>query len=113
MNNFKGSGNPLTVVAPADVSSGGAVVVGSIFGIAVTDALTGDNVAISRSGIFDLPKAATVTPDAGDPAYWDGSAVTDDANAGANANIGVFTVAVADGNAATAEVLLHGGAGLG
>lgn len=113
MNNFKGSGNPLTVVAPANVVSGGIVSVGSIFGVAVTDALSGDDVAIHRSGVFDLPKAATVTPDAGDPAYFDGTDITDDADGGANVNVGVFTANVADGAAATCEVLLHGGNGLG
>lgn len=56
MKNFIQPGRVVTVTAPADVSSGDLVVVGTLFGVAATDAKSGDAVEIVTEGVFTLPK---------------------------------------------------------
>jgi predicted RecA/RadA family phage recombinase len=52
MKNFIGLGDILTVTAPVAVESGGLVVVGSLVGVAVTDAASGEEVTINVQGVF-------------------------------------------------------------
>ena len=59
MQNYIAPGENITVPAPADVKSGDLVVVGSLVGVASTDAASGDDVVISTDGIFELPKKTT------------------------------------------------------
>lgn len=103
MKNFVQPGQTISVVAPADVSSGDLVVVGSIFGVAVTDAAEDDAVEISTGGVYDLPRTDGVAWTQGQRVYWDATAgeVTSDADldtAGDPQNlfIGVSMEAVAD-----------------
>ncbi|MDH0340625.1 DUF2190 family protein [Chromobacterium haemolyticum] len=71
MRNFLQNGNALTIPAPYDVASGGAVLVGQYFAIAATAAKKGEPVATYPGGVYELPK----TPDAafafGDAVYFD------------------------------------------
>lgn len=111
MKNFIQAGNVLTAAAPAGgVASGDPVQIGSLFGVAATDAEAGAEVELAVTGVFTLPKAA-VAASAGDIAYYDASAVdvttTDDT--GANSRVGIFTED-ADSGAATARVRLDGAA---
>lgn len=76
MKNYVAPGDTLTVTAPATVLSGGAVLVGSLFGVASTDALIGAEVSINTSGVYDLPKTAAQAWTAGALLYWSGTAVT-------------------------------------
>ena len=69
--NFVQDGKIVTVTAPAAVDSGDFVKVGSLFGVAVTDAASGAPVAIQIDGVHELPKAAPLVINAGDPVYWD------------------------------------------
>lgn len=71
MQNFIQAGDAgLTVAAPYDVLSGDIVVVGSLVGIAATDALTGADVEIVCEGVFDLPKDTTVAMSVGDRVFF-------------------------------------------
>ncbi len=70
MKNFRQPGNVLTVTAPAAVVSGEVIVVGSLIGVAATDAASGAPVEIALDGVFDIPKAAEPVA-VGEPAYWD------------------------------------------
>jgi len=64
-------GETLTVTAPANKSSGDPVLIGSgIFGIAVDDATSGNDMAIETEGMFTLPKAGATAFTAGDVAYY-------------------------------------------
>ena len=72
MRNFVQTGDSITVAAPAPIVSGQGVLIGSLFGVAATDAASAANVALSTRGVFDLPKeSTTATFDLGDPVEWD------------------------------------------
>lgn len=71
MKNFIQAGDNITVPAPATIASGAGVLVGSLFGIANSDATSGEPVVISTQGVFDLPKEATDAIAIGDAVYWD------------------------------------------
>lgn len=71
-NNFVQPGDVLELVAPAGgVESGNGYVIGSLFVIALTDADATKLFRGKTNGVWELPKAATVTPAAGGIAYWD------------------------------------------
>ena len=58
MKNYVTDGNALTVTAPAAVSAGAGVLIGSIFGVAANDAASGAEVIINTQGVYDLAKTA-------------------------------------------------------
>lgn len=59
MKNFVQGGDTITVSAPYDRSSGQGAKVGQIFGVCTGDALSGADVALKTTGIFDLTKAGS------------------------------------------------------
>ncbi|MEI7608520.1 MAG: DUF2190 family protein [Rhodospirillaceae bacterium] len=71
MKNYVQDGALLTVTAPATVTSGSGVIVGSIFGVAVTSASSGAAVTIQTEGVFDLAKKTTAVFAAGDKVSFD------------------------------------------
>ena len=71
MRNHVQPGNTLTLPAPRVLFSGDGAVVGSIFGVANSDADIGDPVDLDVVGVFELPKVAALAINAGDPDYWD------------------------------------------
>lgn len=70
MKNFKQPGNTVTVPAPADVSSGDGVQIGSLFGVAVHDALSGEDVTLQIEGVVELPKLSTDANAVGEKLNW-------------------------------------------
>jgi predicted RecA/RadA family phage recombinase len=72
MKNFIAPGEVLDVVLAANVSSGGVVKQGTLVGIATTDGVIGDTVAVSLTGAFGpVPKATGQAWNQGDKLYWD------------------------------------------
>ena len=108
MKNYVGDGNALTVTAPAAVSAGAGVLIGSIFGVAANDAANGAEVVINTAGVYDLAKTAAQAWTAGQLLYWSGIAVTN--VAAANKLIGVAVRA--ELNAATVGRVRLNGAGV-
>jgi predicted RecA/RadA family phage recombinase len=106
MRNFVHKGNTLELVAPYDVLSGGGLLVGNIFGIANTDALSGTAINADVVGVFDLAKD-TSTFAAGDYVYWDAVNKVGFSTVGTNKKIGVAELAAATGDG-TVRVRLHG-----
>jgi predicted RecA/RadA family phage recombinase len=53
------------------VSSGDLVIVGTLFGVAATDAKSGAEVEIKTSGVFTLPKTSAQAWTTGTAVYWD------------------------------------------
>ncbi len=106
MKNYLQEGDVITLAAPADVASGDVVAVGSLVGIAVTDAASGENVAIACSGVFSVPVASADDVTVGAPLYWDGSAFTLDDDEGANVLSGVAVKASGVG-ATSGEIRLR------
>lgn len=101
MKNYIQAGNTLTVTAQANVTSGDGVLVGSLFGVAATDAASGADVEISTVGVYELPKVTTEIFAVGDAVYWDAVAklVTSD---NTKPFIGAATTAAGNPSAAVA-----------
>lgn len=107
MKNYVQHGENVDITAPYAVSSGGGVLVGALFGVAIVDIANGAVGTIATEGVYDLAAATGAGTNAaqGAKAYWDNSAkkVTPvDTN---NTFIGYFLAAKATGDA-TARVRL-------
>lgn len=90
----------ITVNAPYDVASGDGCLVGSLFGIASTTALSGKPVAIDTGGAYDIKKTAAQTFTVGAKVYWDNTAKSVTSVSSANTLIGVAIKIAAGGDAA-------------
>lgn len=108
MRNLIQPGATVSFIASGTVTSGQPVTMGSLFGVAVTDATNGQSFEATLAGVFDLPKAAGEVT-AGAKVYFDASAgeVTTDDDEGANVLIGA-AIEGAGSAAATVKVRLNG-----
>lgn len=107
MKNFVQMGDTINLVAPYAVSSGGGALVGSIFGVAVTDIANGAAGEFAIEGVFDLTALATDTfTGAANKAYWDDTNKRITSTATSNTLVGVVIAAKANGDA-TARVRLN------
>jgi predicted RecA/RadA family phage recombinase len=97
MRNYIQPGHALTLVAPYDVVSGDGLLVGSIFGVASHDALSGAEVETQLTGVLDLAKVASQAWTAGAKVYWDNTAKRATTVASGNTLIGVAVLAVGSG----------------
>jgi predicted RecA/RadA family phage recombinase len=97
MRNYNQPGHALTLVAPYDVVSGDGLLVGSIFGVASHDALSGAEVEAQLTGVLDLAKVASQAWTAGAKVYWDNTAKRATTVASGNTLIGVAVLAVGSG----------------
>ncbi len=89
MQNLIQDGHTMTYTVPVDASapvkSGDLVVVGAVVGVAVTDGLPGETIALAVEGVYELPKGS--------------GALAQGAKAYANVTDGVLTiVGTASGN---------------
>lgn len=109
MKNFVQPGHNVTVPGPSGgVLSGGPVLLNELFGVACGDAAENADCEIATVGVFDLPKAASVTPAIGEEAFYNSSTkVVTPTSATGLFKIGVFTKAALSGDA-TARVRLDG-----
>lgn len=108
MKNRVQPGHVLTFTAAGPIKSGDGVAMGALFGVAATDAGTGEEFEAAVVGVYRLPKADDdIGP--GDRLYWDAAEgeVTTDDDTGANRPIGAATEA-AGPSAATVAVRLDG-----
>lgn len=97
--NFVQNGDIITVTAPAAVSSGDGVLVGNLFGVALTDAASGASVNIQTRGVWTLPKLSTAVIAAGGAVSWD--ATGDECVAPGTGAYPIGTAVVAAGDGAT------------
>jgi predicted RecA/RadA family phage recombinase len=105
-------GNTVTLLAPADVLSGKGVLVGSLFGIAQYDALSGAEVEVDLTGVWDIDKVSAQAWTAGAAIYWDNGAKLATTTASTNTPIG-HAVLAANNPSSTGRVRLnHGPAGV-
>lgn len=100
-------GDRLTVVAPAAVTSGGLVVVGQAFGIAVTNAASAANVALAVGVNAVLRKLTGAGINQGANVHWDATNANCTVSATSNAKIGVAAITAASADT-TVEVRLNG-----
>lgn len=99
--NFIQPGDTITMTAPYAVASGGGVLVGAVFGVALHDAAQGAPLEAKRAGVFDMPKAAGQAWVADTTKlYWDNAAKNLTSTATGNTLVGV-----ARQNQASADVI--------
>lgn len=107
------NGEIITVVAPNAVVSGRVVVVGTnLFGVAMANAASAENVALHMGGTWTLakPNAVSTSAAAGASAYWDNTNSQVTISATSNTKIGHFVAAV--GNTDTSATVRLSPAGL-
>lgn len=107
MKNYVQRGDTLTLIAPADVSSGDVVEVGNIIGVANGDALTGEAVDVDTVGVFELPKVSALAIGAGAAVYYDDATGLVNTTSSGNTKLGVAITAAANPSAAV-KVRLNG-----
>lgn len=96
-NKVEESGDIIEVVAPANVSSGGGVLVGALFGIAITDAASGETVAVQRRGVFTMEKTGSAVFTQGERVYFDPTSGRAAKSGAGNVSIGVAAAAAGNG----------------
>lgn len=105
--NFIQKGDNVVVEAPAAVTSGDGVLVGSLFGVAQTDAANGVEVVLCTTGVYELPKVSAQAWTVGARVYWDDGADNATTTASGNTLIGVATTAAANPSS-TGRIRLNG-----
>ena len=95
MKNYVQEGERIVVPAPAAVTSGDGVVVGTLFGVAGGSAALNEDVVLSLEGVFILPKAAGAIT-LGAAVYWNNSTKVVTTTASGNLLIGKAFAAAAD-----------------
>ena len=98
MKNFVQPGDTVTVNAPVAVNSGDGLLVGTLFGVVLSDAAINTNVEMLTKGVVDLPKAAVAVTQ-GAKVYWDNAAKNVTTTSAGNTLIGCAIVAAAVGDA--------------
>ena len=97
MKNFVQKGENLTLAAPYDRTSGQGALIGSIFGVASLDVLSGVEAAFVTEGVFDLTKVGSQAWTVGAKIYWDDTNKRCTNSSSGNTLIGVATKAVGSG----------------
>ena len=119
MRNRIQNGKSLNVLLAADISSGDALQIGDLLGVASVDGLSGETIAFRIMEVFNLPKVTAQVIAQGDSVNFDASAgaageVTGAATAAAGDVTGFGTAhEAADGTTSDIDVLLTPGQGVG
>ncbi len=105
MKSYENSGDVLTVTAPYDVASGAGMLVGALFLIAASAALSGAEVEGRTVGVYTIAALSTDTGSVGAKIYWDNTNKRLTTTSSANTLVGVLTAAKTSGQT-TASVRL-------
>ncbi len=97
MKNFIQPGHTVTFAAPYDRSSGQGALIGTIFGVAQNDVLSGVDCPFCVEGVFELVKVGSQAWTEGAKIYWDNTNKYCTTTAMSNTLIGVCTKAVGSG----------------
>ena len=100
-------GDILTFTAVAALSSGDAVVIGDLVGVALTDAAIGEQVEVAIEEVYNLPKADADTINIGERVHYDVSAgeVIAFGTATASGDVEDFGIAFESKGATTGETI--------
>lgn len=107
MKNYIQPGDILALTAPYDRTSGQGALVGSVFGVAVKNVLSGAPGQFQTVGVFELAKTSAQAWTEGALIYWDNTAKLATTTATSNKLIGA-AVAAAGNPSATGLVRLNG-----
>lgn len=106
MRNYIAYGYTVTIAAPTGgVVSGEGVMVGRLFGVALSDAAAGQEVALQTRGVVRLPKTSALAIAVGDRLFWDAANKVVNKTSASQVCIGVAVSAAANPSA-TVDVLL-------
>jgi len=112
MDNYTQSGDILSVTAGETMVSGRLYDIGNgLYGVAQSDAASGDLVALVRKGRLTLPVVAGLTAEKGDPAYFDPSPTGDVCAKAYGPRVGHFAADLGSSDT-TADVILDGEPGV-
>lgn len=90
-------GHTLTVVAPTGGAlSGAGVLIGTLFGVAQSDAADGADVEILTEGVVEIGKTLALQIDVGDRLFWDATNKVVNKTATAQVCVGVAVSAAAN-----------------
>lgn len=107
MKNFIQNGDVVTLTAPYNVTSGGGLLVGSVFGVATNDAASGAEIETKLTGVYSLAKTSAQAWTQGALIYWDNTNKVCTTTSTDNKLIGT-AMAVAANPSATGIVRLNG-----
>lgn len=99
MKNYIQPGKTLSVTAPAAVSAGVGVLIGSLFGVAAHSAAISTPVEIDTEGVFLMAKETGAAWTVGAPVFWDDTNKRFTLTDAANKRAGIAVVAAASGDA--------------
>jgi predicted RecA/RadA family phage recombinase len=109
MKNYVQAGDTITVAAPYDRTAGQGAQVGQLFGVCTGDALSGADVALKTTGVFDLTKIGSQAWTVGQLIYWDNTNKRCTSVARGNLLIGAAVAAVDNAaGSTTGRVRLNG-----
>ncbi|AVW93032.1 DUF2190 family protein [Celeribacter baekdonensis] len=98
MKNFIQNGHIIRVTAPVGgITSGTAIIVGNIFGIAAYTSADGDPVELGTTGVYQLPKATTAVLTVGARVAWDNTAKNINLPGTGRFPVGIATEAAGNG----------------
>jgi predicted RecA/RadA family phage recombinase len=97
MKTYISTGEKIDVLAPAAITAGAGILIGSLFGIAQNTAAIDANLVILTKGVVDMAKAPSQAWTVGALVYWDNTAKVATTTVGSNKLIGVAVLAVAGG----------------
>ncbi|OJH54276.1 hypothetical protein ATN81_13975 [Agrobacterium pusense] len=96
MKNFVQPGDVITVPAPAAVTSGKLVVIGSLVGAAQKSAAIGEDVPLLTEGVISYAKVSALAIAVGDKLYYDAANDVVSKTASGNTLVGVAVAASAN-----------------
>ena len=107
MKNKIQNGDVLSLAAPYDRTSGQGALIGSIFGVSVTDVLSGATGQFAVESVFEINKLSTDVVSLGSKIYWDDTNKRCTVTATGNTLIGAAIEAAGNG-VSTVKVRLNG-----
>lgn len=109
MKTYVQDGDKVVVAAPRALSAGDGALVGTMFGVAESDAADTADVVLVTEGVVDITKIGSQAWTVGARVYWDNSNFRCTTTASGNTLVGVAVLAVASGAGdTTGRVRLNG-----
>lgn len=99
MKNYVQRGDVVTVPAPAVVTSGKLVVIGSLVGVAQKDAANGADLPLVTEGVIRYAKVSALAIAVGDKVYYDSTNDQLNKTASGNTLVGIAVAAAANPSA--------------
>ena len=75
--NFSARGDVVNYIAGGTISSGDLLVMGHTLGVALSDAVSGETIAVAIEGVFEVPKVSAAVFAVGEKLILDVSATPD------------------------------------